>query len=85
MKALDLFDKIEQVDTPPYLLTRIHQKIANQKKEKMSSAILFTTTLSLVLLIIINVVGIKNFSQNESNDTSLIESLHLSSSNALYE
>ena len=54
-EPFDMLSQIQQVDAPPFLWTRIQQKIKEDRENKLSPAFAYLLGLSFVLLISLNV------------------------------
>lgn len=81
----DVLDLINKVDAPPFLLTRIKQKIESSAN-KVSPVVLWTTCISVCLVFIVNIYAISDTGKHK-NDTahSLAEAMNLYPNNSLYE
>lgn len=81
-QAFHHLESIETVDAPPFLLTRIKQRIANKEvKVKPVWAVSFATAILLLFLLNLNLVSQQSEQAQEQN---LISSMHLTSQNNLY-
>ena len=58
---LDNLRKIQKVETPPFLFTRIQQKIEQSKKERMPKHIALAVGLTAVLLLAVNAMVLVNY------------------------
>jgi hypothetical protein len=81
---LDNLEKIQRVETPPFLFTRIQQKIEQSKKERMPKSVALTVSFSVALLLAINAIVLVNYNSKENTTESFAKSMHLSSNNSLY-
>jgi hypothetical protein len=79
---LDILNKIQKVDAPPFLYTRILNRIQNKVKETVPVKWAVATAAGLIVLITININVIK--SGEESNTTDLSEVFNLKTNNSLY-
>ncbi len=87
MKKLDLLSKIQKVEAPPFLLTRIQAKIkAEEAIERLPRSWKWAGSLALGVLVVLNVYSI-NVGVTTQTDTakSLIVSLGLQQNNNLYD
>jgi hypothetical protein len=84
-ETTDILDNISRVDAPPFLYTRIRQKIENYK-EKVSPTAIWATTATLCLIVIFNLFVIsKNNNSNTETANALVNSMNLNPGNTLYE
>ncbi len=81
---LDNLGKIQRVETPPFLFTRIQQKIEQSKKERMRKSVALSVSFSVALLLAINTIVLINYNSKENTTDSLAQSIHLTSNNSLY-
>ena len=81
---LDNLRKIQKVETPPFLFTRIQQKIEQSKKERMPKHIALAVGLTAVLLLAVNAMVLVNYNSKANTTESLAKSMHLTSNNSLY-
>lgn len=81
---LDNLGKIQRVETPPFLFTRIQRKIEQSKKERMPKSVALTVSFSVALLLVINTIVLINYNSKENTTDSLAQSIHLTSNNSLY-
>jgi len=82
---LEKLGKIQKVETPPFLFTKIQQKIELSKKEKMPKNISWALSISFALLLVIN--GFVFFNTNSKTNTTenYASAIHLTSNNSLYK
>lgn len=81
---LEILDKIKPVEAPPFLFTRIQQRIKNANEHFVSNKIVWLSALSFSCLVIISVSVIFYTSSPSSTAQSLAQSLHLNPTNNLY-
>lgn len=79
---VDILEKIQKVDTPPFLYTRILNRIQNKAKETVPVKWAVAAAACLLVLITINITVIQSGQKNNSADLSEIFSLQ--TSNSLY-
>lgn len=86
-KDFQILEKIKKVDAPPFLFTRIEQRISDFNENYVGKRTLVTSFAFLSILILINFsVIFSTFHKKERNNASvLIENMNLSNSNLLYE
>lgn len=81
-------EKIQRVETPAFLLTRIKSKIESIKEEVVSPKWIIGSSMALVAVIIINAVIAMNYKGNISSETGLSsdnqEEIYVNESNQLY-
>ncbi len=81
---LDPLDRIQRVEPPPYLLTRIQQKIESAKAEKLPLFQSIAIQLGIALLLIINTIAIVNYLPKQDATQSFTQSMHITTDNTLY-
>lgn len=81
---LKILEQVEKVDAPPFLFTRIQQKIAGAKYNRVSPKLAWAIGLGFILLIAVNGIALNSISQNSSTAGNLAESLQLTSQHSLY-
>ncbi len=79
---LDILNRIQKVDAPPFLYTRILNRVQNKVKETVPVKWAVAAAACLLILITINISVIQ--SSKESNSTNLSEVFSLQTSNSLY-
>lgn len=79
---LEPLEHINQVDAPPFLFTRIEQRIKSNALEKVTPVKLGLITASFVMILLINIVGISYTSESKSTD--LLDQLNLQTNYNLY-
>lgn len=82
---LDKLGKIQRVEAPTYLFTRIQQKVENEKRERLSPRMALTLNLSLTVVIIINVIVFIAGHTRLTSIESYAEFIRLTSDNNLYK
>lgn len=82
---LSPLDCIEKVDAPPYLLTRIHQRIKNNISNRLAPKIIWAIGCTFCLLVFFNIMAISYYQKNSDIGSSeIIIQMHLISENKLY-
>lgn len=82
---LEQLTMINKVEAPPFLFTRILQKIENKKRETMSKSMAISLGISFVVILLINtMVFIENNDKTNSVEK-YAESIQLISNNSLYK
>lgn len=79
---LDILNKIQKVEAPPFLYTRIVNRIQNKVKETVPVKWAVATAAGLLVLITINISVIRTSEENTSADLS--QAFSLQTSNSLY-
>jgi len=82
---LDNLGRIQKVEAPTYLFTRILQKIEREKRERLSPRMVVTLNLSLTVVIIINLIVFIGSHTRLTSIESYAESIRLISDNNLYK
>lgn len=81
---LELLEHIQKVDAPPFLLTRIQQKIDNKYLNKLSPRWALGLSVSFIVIIVINISVIVNYNKNSKPENNLAQSMNLMPDNNLY-
>lgn len=83
----DMLDHIMKVDAPPFLLTRIRQKIAVAKEQRLTPALAWVGTVSFIIILSVNVyiVAGNTDSKTSGKASKLAQSMNLFPHNSLYE
>jgi hypothetical protein len=80
-----LLSTIQKVDAPPFLLTRIKEKLKSNPDVKVGVGWVLAGGMSLVMVLIINVVVISKNSTKHQQIPNLVESMNLAPDNTLYQ
>lgn len=81
----DILSNIAQVEAPPFLLTRIHQRI-RYVRQQVPIRWLWATAMCMLLILAANVYAIRGVARNSnSNAETLAGAMQLFPQNALYE
>jgi uncharacterized integral membrane protein len=80
---LDILEKIETVEAPPFLFTRIQTKIQQQLADKVSKKEAIVYLAGILIIIALNVLAFQNKRASES-DNDLISEMNLAPSNQVY-
>lgn len=82
---LEYLSQIKHVEAPPYLYTRIQQRISAGSEIRITSRMTWSYTLSFIAILAINTFVI--YQQLSARDLmiSFQEDMHLVTKNALYE
>jgi hypothetical protein len=81
---LDLLERIQKVDAPPFLMTRIQQKIHDAYINKLSPRLAFGLSVSFILIVILNLVVLVNYNRQSKQERNLVQSMNLMPNNSLY-
>jgi len=87
MNEIELLQKIEQVDAPPHLLTRIHARIETKNAPSISVRWMAISYSVIGLLLIGNVLFFTNFRSTTTDNTeveTVVDDMQLNPSNQLY-
>lgn len=82
---IDNFKWIQKVEAPPFLFTRIQQKIESEKLERMPNKMAVILNFCIVIVFIINVMVFIGSKTKSVFTESYAQSIHLISNNSLYE
>lgn len=80
-----LLDSIQRVDAPPFLLTRIKEKIKTNPDVKVGVGWVLAGSVSLMLVLVVNVVVMSKSSVKNQQTTNLVASMNLAPDNTLYQ
>ena len=81
----DMLEYINKVDAPPFLLTRIRQKIANAREQQINPKWALAAGVSLLLIVALNLYVISGPDNNQPQQTNLAQTMNLYPHNSLYE
>lgn len=82
---IDQLSKIKAVEVPPFLLTRILQKIERNRASVLPKSFVRAFSLSFVLLLLLNFGAVFYSLKSDSGKENLIESMNLEPSNSIYK
>ncbi len=80
-----LLGKLQRIDAPPFLLTRIKEKIKTEPEIKVGMGWVLAGGMSLIMMLIMNVAIINRDSVKHPKTQNLIESMNLAPENTLYQ
>lgn len=81
----ELLGTILQVDAPPFLLTRIQQKIANQMKTRFSMRLTWALSFSFILVLTLNIFVLVKSTATSTKKQNLAEIMQLTPDNSPYK
>ncbi len=81
---LDPLETIVKVETPPFLLTRIIQRIDSERNAKFSSGVSWSMGVAFILLILLNTGVLTNVFARQHNMQTLAQSFQIMPNNELY-
>lgn len=81
----ELLATIQKVEIPPFLITRIEQKIRGNRTEMVTPRWVFAVGLSIIIVLFININLIKNYKTNGAEKSSLVQSMNLMDDHNLYK
>lgn len=82
---LNILDQVQKVSAPPFLLTRIQQRIRNTKESTFSPALTWLLSLSLGVVVIVNGALLVNTFIASKQEKNLVQSMNLLPQNELYK
>lgn len=83
---LELLQQIQQVEAPPFLFTRIQQKIeAGSVSSKFSPKLTLSLIASFILLIVLNVTTLVKSSGEAKSEENIVEATSIIPNNYLYQ
>ena len=85
MESLELLKHIEKVEAPPFLLTKIHQKIDNATGNRLSPRIVWSFAVSFLVVITFNIVVMTKTGGKNKTPDNLATSMNLIPDNSLYK
>ena len=83
--SLYLLSQIQKVDAPPFLFTRIKQKIEHTYPTKFSLKSTWSIGLSFILVLILNFMAINKRIHQTKSDNNLVKTFNLMPDKSLYK
>lgn len=84
-EVLDVLKLIKKVDAPPFLLTRIRQKIEASQTVKFSKPLSWSLGISFTIVLALNFVALVHTNTNIKPQSSIPESMNLLPHNSIYK
>lgn len=85
MDSVSMLESIGKAAAPPFLLTRIKQRIANGNiRQYVSPRWVAVASLSFVLLLMVNVYVLKGYENKSNVKSNLAQAMNLYPNNSLY-
>ena len=82
---LNPLDSIQKMDAPPYLLTRIHQRIKHKAGNQLSTKTIWALSLSFLLLIFMNIIVVSfSLKHQDISKIDISSQMHLIPENSFY-
>jgi hypothetical protein len=81
---VDYLERIQRVETPPFLFTRIQERVKQIEKDSMPKYVSLAINVSFLLLLTINVIVLVNYPSKQNVNENLAKSMNLISNNSLY-
>ncbi len=82
---LNILDQVQKVSAPPFLLTRIQQRIRNKKETQFSPTLSWVLSLSLAIIVVVNGAVLTNMIIASKQEKTLLQSMNLLPNNELYK
>jgi len=84
---IDLLEQINKVDAPPFLLTRIKQKIENAQQASFSKGLSWSLVISLCMMLLLNIAIMMKHTNSTTSiqDSTIAAAMNLLPTNSLYE
>lgn len=82
---LNILDQVQKVSAPPFLLTRIQQRIRNKKESQFSPTLSWVLSLSLAIIVVANGAVLTNMIIDSKKEKNLLQSMNLLPNNELYK
>lgn len=83
-KEIQLLNCINKIDPPPFLYSRIMQKINRVADLNYNTGIARSIVLSLFLLLLLNLMVVGSSTKGEADQNTIVEELNLMPANTLY-
>ena len=84
-EELEILEQIKMVDAPPFLFTRISQRIANRQENTISPKVSYAIGAAFALLLVVNMLFIFKYRSQEPIASDLVTSMNLLEENSLYK
>ncbi len=81
---IDALDKVQPVEAPPFLFTRIRQRIANEEAVRLPVSMTWALGLSFVLILSINASAMVSAYKADHTTPDLVKTFNLMQDNNLY-
>ena len=82
---LNILDQVQKVNAPPFLLTRIQQRIRNKKESQFSPTLSWVLSLGLAIIVVVNGAVLTNMIIASKQEKTLLQSMNLLPNNELYK
>ena len=82
---LNILDQVQKVSAPPFLLTRIQQRIRNKKETQFSPTLSWVLSLGLAIIVVVNGAVLTNMIIASKQEKTLLQSMNLLPNNELYK
>ena len=82
---LNILDQVQKVSAPPFLLTRIQQRIRNKKESQFSPTLSWVLSLGLAIIVVVNGAVLTNMIIASKQEKTLLQSMNLLPNNELYK
>jgi hypothetical protein len=84
MEPFNQLDKIQKVDAPEYMLTRIYAKIDNLASKKVKPVFAWSTIGAFSLVVVINVFVLINNQNQEQQTNTILNEMGMEINNSIY-
>lgn len=82
---LDILSKIQKVEVPPFLYTRIQQKIENGNDLTFTKRLGWSLAVSFIIVLVMNVVVLSYKTSQSKDQNNLAQEMGLMPNNTLYK
>ncbi len=82
---IDILSKVRKTEAPPFLYTRIEQRLANLSNNTMPKNVVWALSVAFAILLFTNIYVLKTYSTDPYKTESLAESIYLLDNNMLYK
>lgn len=82
---INSLDHIQRVEAPPYLYTRISQRIRNNHSGKISPLLGWSLGITCALILLLNITVLSMYSNKQIEEKNLAKSMNLMPDNYLYK
>lgn len=82
---IDPLEKIQSVEAPPFLYTRIQQRIKNDQATRLPWKVSWALSLSFLVILTVNVTAVVSASRTDHTASDLVKTLQMMQENNIYK